>query len=77
MGSSHRDLRSGAHLCPFCHRSTPVKAGQHRSKLVNTGQRRSTVAEFWKIAFPTYFRCSGHVCNLSLRYGISKVKNGN
>ncbi|GMN20646.1 hypothetical protein TIFTF001_048781 [Ficus carica] len=65
MGSSRRDLRSGAHLCPFCHRSTPVnagqswstpvKAGQHRSKLVNAGQRWSTFAEFWKIAFPTYF----------------------
>ncbi|GMN57717.1 hypothetical protein TIFTF001_026827 [Ficus carica] len=38
MGSSRRYLRSGAHLCPFCHRSTPVNAGQCRSKLVNAGQ---------------------------------------
>ncbi|GMN24580.1 hypothetical protein TIFTF001_049156 [Ficus carica] len=74
MGSTRRDLRNGAHLCPFHRRSTPVnvgqrrstpvKVGQRRSKLINAGQRWSTVAEFWKIAFPTYFRCSGHVYNL-------------
>nr|GMN20364.1 hypothetical protein TIFTF001_050024 [Ficus carica] len=45
-------------------RSKPVNAGQSWSKLINAGQRWSTVAEFWKIAFPTYFRCSGHVYNL-------------
>ncbi|GMN71011.1 hypothetical protein TIFTF001_055906, partial [Ficus carica] len=44
--------------------SVPFATGQRRSKLVNTGQSWSTVAEFWKIAFPTYFRCSGHVYNL-------------
>ncbi|GMN25139.1 hypothetical protein TIFTF001_049195 [Ficus carica] len=64
MGSSRRDLRSGAHLCSVCCRSTPVNAGQSWSTPVKVGQRRSTVAEFWKIAFPTYFRCSGHVYNL-------------
>ncbi|GMN71230.1 hypothetical protein TIFTF001_054059 [Ficus carica] len=42
MGSSRRDLRSGAHLCSVCCRSTPVKVGQRRSKLVNAGQSRST-----------------------------------
>ncbi|GMN65448.1 hypothetical protein TIFTF001_034523 [Ficus carica] len=73
MGSSRRYLRNGAHLCPFCHRSTPVKAGQRRSKLVNAGQSWSTpVNEFWKIAFPTYFRCSRHVYNL--RFAICNLE---
>ncbi|GMN20853.1 hypothetical protein TIFTF001_047185 [Ficus carica] len=43
MGSSRLDLRSGAHLCPFCHQSTPVNASQSWSTPVKAGQCRSTL----------------------------------
>ncbi|GMN20374.1 hypothetical protein TIFTF001_050026 [Ficus carica] len=49
MGSSRRDLRSGAHLCSVCCRSKPVKAGQRRSKLVKADQRRSTLVNCRRI----------------------------
>ncbi|GMN20324.1 hypothetical protein TIFTF001_045319 [Ficus carica] len=49
MGSSRRDLRSGAHLCPFCHRSTPVNDGQSWSTPVKAGQCWSTLVNFRRI----------------------------
>ena len=69
MGSPRRDLRSGAHLRRITaagqRRSNLVNAGQTWSTPVNAGQRRSTpVDEFLKIAFPAYFRRSGHVYSL-------------
>ncbi|GMN27117.1 hypothetical protein TIFTF001_049342 [Ficus carica] len=76
MGSTRRDLRNGAHLCPFHRRSTSVKVGQRRSKLVNAGQRWSTVTEFWKIAFRPIFDVPDMFTTSDLQNGISKVKNG-
>ncbi|GMN61108.1 hypothetical protein TIFTF001_030202 [Ficus carica] len=73
MGSSRRYLRSGAHLCPFCHRSTPVKAGQRRSKMVNAGQLSPN---FGRSPFRPIFDVPDMFTTSDLRYGISKVKNG-
>ncbi|GMN52032.1 hypothetical protein TIFTF001_021188 [Ficus carica] len=70
MGSSRRDLRSGAHLCPFCRRSTPVKAGQHRSTAVNVGQCRSM--SFGRSRFRPIFDVPDMFTTSDLRYGISK-----
>ncbi|GMN21691.1 hypothetical protein TIFTF001_048917 [Ficus carica] len=74
MGSSHRDLRSGAHLCPFCRRSTTVKVGQCRSTPVTAGQRPLT--SFGRSRFRSIFDVPNMFTTSDLRNGISKVKNG-
>ncbi|GMN69969.1 hypothetical protein TIFTF001_039014 [Ficus carica] len=83
MGSSRRDLRSGAHLCSVCCRSTPVKAGQRRSKLVNASQSWSTPVNagqlspnFGRSPFRPIFDVPDMFTTSDLRYEISKVKNG-
>ncbi|GMN64505.1 hypothetical protein TIFTF001_033578 [Ficus carica] len=68
MGSSRRDLRSGAHLCPFCRRSTSVKAGQRRS---------TPLTSFGRSRFRSIFDVPDMFTTSDLRDGISKVKNGN
>ncbi|GMN75054.1 hypothetical protein TIFTF001_052520 [Ficus carica] len=83
MGSSRRDLRSGAHLCSVCCRSTTVNAGQRRSKSVNAGQSWSMPVNagqlspnFGRSPFRPIFDGPDMFTTSDLRYEISKVKNG-
>ncbi|GMN70439.1 hypothetical protein TIFTF001_039482 [Ficus carica] len=67
MGSSRRDLRTGAHLCPFCRRS------QWRAMSVN----RVTPSISFRISpFRSIFDVSNMFATSDLRDGISKVKDG-
>ncbi|GMN69348.1 hypothetical protein TIFTF001_038399 [Ficus carica] len=83
MGSTRRDLRSGAHLCSVCCRSTPVNAGQSWSTPVNAGQSWSTPVNvgqlspnFGRSPFRPIFDVPYMFTTSDLRYEISKVKNG-
>ncbi|GMN23020.1 hypothetical protein TIFTF001_043614 [Ficus carica] len=54
-------------------RSTPVKAGQRRSTPVNAGQLSPN---FGRSPFRPIFDVPDMFTTSDLRYGISKVKNG-
>ncbi|GMN37092.1 hypothetical protein TIFTF001_006520 [Ficus carica] len=79
MGSSRRDLRSGAHLCPFCRhgqwrscRSTevmPVNGGK-------TSQPSDPSTSFRRSPFRSIFDVLDMFVTSDSRDGISKVKGG-